>query len=443
MFIARGPTSSYLFRILFTNDNYGGFAVVGFIACLIVIDTYCKVSAQHKSKKTSLLVIATIVIMLLTGIKAPVGLVLVGGVIGTYLLGLTLYRASIARLAPLVLLSSAGFIVVFAFLLGGDDSSGVGGVSSIKFGKMTNICFWKDSLIAFLKQHGIPPQVRLLAILLIFAITFFTIYSLPFLVAYMRELVLVLSRRKDYEFGIVTIYATALVGFVLMMFLSYPGHSQVYFGIPTVVCAPLIVFLYFEDHHDTRSKSMHYLYKVSVAFFFLMIPFTAVSLFSGMQKMLPNALVHANPASEFYAYQALSAAEYEATCWLRDNTPEDALIATQMYASVPEEEYRVDDRWSNCHFMYAAYSNRFFYLEGSGFTLENYQTALRVEMINNNKQLFDPENKSRASLADSLGIDYVMVTKKFHPMPDLSSDEYSLVFSNRDIDIYRVDPPQD
>lgn len=439
MFIARTPVSSYLFRILLINDNHGGFAIACLIACLIMTDIYF--ISEDKSLKDRLpqLALTAVLYMLLTGIKAPVALVLVGGVIGAWLLGLMLRQITFRESIPFVASTTAGFVIVFTLLIGSNNATEAGDETLLRFGKMTNICFWKEGLIEALRSAGVPGPVRLLAILAVFFLFYFTIYALPFAFGYIREFCLVVSKKKDFSFALVTAYAAALVGFVLMMFLNYNGHSQVYFGTVTTAFAPLIAVRFFEDFPEMTSSSMSMLCKASMIWFFTVMIATSMTLALDMKDMVPGAVMHADPASEYGKYMALSADEYEATQWLKKNTSRDSVIASQMYASVPKEDYDYRIRWNNCHFMYATYSDRQFYLEGSGFSIEDSQAGLRLEMIKNTDALYDPNNESRGELARSLGVGYVMVTKKIFPTPDLSSGDYKLVFSNNDIDIYEVE----
>ena len=439
MFIARTATASYMFRILLVNDNHGGFAIACLMACAIMMDICLKKRAEEPRSGYKEIVLLTALAMLLTGIKAPVGLVLAGGVIGTFLLGLIL-KTPVLRIAALPTATiSAGFIATYMFLLGSDPTSGATNETLINFGRMTGICFWKYPLIESLQKIGIPGPVRLLCILAVFACFFFTIYTIAFAAGYIREFVLIVTKKKDYDFARVCVYATALVGFVLMMFLSYEGHSQVYFGTATTAFAPLIAFWFIEDRPSFKSKPVIFLYKASLVWFFSVIILTSISLFAGMYIVAPSAAYHAQPEATYNPYQSLSSDEYDAVMWLKDNTPEDSLIASQMYASVSPEDFDYHDRWSCCHFLYAAYSCRMFYLEGSGFSLETYEAPLRLKMIRNTDKLYDPKNSGRGDLARSLGVDYVMVTKKTHPAtPDLSSDDYKPVFSNDDVDIYEV-----
>lgn len=438
MFIARTPVSSYLFRILLINDNHGGFAIACLIACLIMTDIYFSANDKPLKERLPQLALTAVLYMLLAGIKAPVALVLVGGVIGTWLLGLILRQITFRESFPFVASTAAGFVIVFMLLIGSSNATEAGDATLLRFGKMTNICYWKEGLIEALRSVGVPGPVRLLAILAVFFLFYFTIYALPFAFGYIREFCLVVSKKKAFSFALVTAYAAALAGFVLMMFLNYNGHSQVYFGTVTTTFAPLIAFRFFEDFPDMRLRATRVICQISIAWFFAVIVLTSATLALDMKDMVPGAVIHADPASEYGKYMALSADEYKATQWLKNNTPADSMIATQMYASVPKEEYDYTIRWNNCHFMYATYSNRQFYLEGSGFSIEDSQADLRLEMIRNTDALYEPDNEDRGELARSLGVDYVMVTKKIFPTPDLSSGDYKLVFSNNDIDIYEV-----
>ena len=438
MFIARTPVSSYLFKVLLINDNHGGFGISCLIACVIMTDIYFKDNRLILKDRLPLLALTTVFFFLLTGIKAPVAVVLVGGIIGTWFLGLILRQIRFQESFPLVIASVIGFVFVFKLLIGSSNATEAGDNSLFRFGKMTNICFWKDGLIECLRSIGIPGPVRLLAILAVFFLFYFTIFALPFAFGYLREFFLVVSKKKAFNFASVLVYAATLVGFVLMMFLNYNGHSQVYFGTVTSTFAPLIALRFFEDFPNMQTKAMKGICKICIVWFFCVITVTSLTLAIDIKDMIPEAIAHANPATEYDPYLCLSADEYEATQWLKSNTSENSVIATQMYASVPKENYEYALRWNNCHFMYSTYSDRQFYLEGSGFSLEDSQAGLRLEMIKNTDALYDPENKERGDKARSLGITHVMVTKKIYPTPDLSSGDYKLVFSNDDIEIYEV-----
>jgi len=137
-------------------------------------------------------------------------------------------------------------------------------------------------------------------------------------------------------------------------------------------------------------------------------------------------------------YKNVSAAEYEGLIWIRDNTPEDSLIASDRYFSVDPAIYTADKRSNNTHFAYAVYSQRCQYLEGSGFSMDLGDIDLRIEMIRTNRQLYDPENEDRGDLARSLDIDYVVVSKRYDDAANLENKDYELCFSNEGMDIYEI-----
>ena len=63
-------------------------------------------------------------------------------------------------------------------------------------------------------------------------------------------------------------------------------------------------------------------------------------------------------------------------------------------------------------------------------------------MIETNNLLYDETNENRGDLARDLDIDYVVVSKRFTEVGDLSNDDYELCYSNDDVDIYKVDADQ-
>ena len=105
------------------------------------------------------------------------------------------------------------------------------------------------------------------------------------------------------------------------------------------------------------------------------------------------------------------------------------------------KEYDYTKRNNNTHFAYAIYSQRRMYLEGSGFSLFVEQNELRREMLEKNIQMFDKDNDDRGEFARSLGVDYVIVSKRFNDFGDLANDDYTLCFSNDEMDIYKVEYP--
>ena len=64
--------------------------------------------------------------------------------------------------------------------------------------------------------------------------------------------------------------------------------------------------------------------------------------------------------------------------------------------------------------------------------------TVRKEMIETNEKLYDEDNPDRGKLARELGVDYVVVSKRFSGDINLKSEDYEPCFSNDDIDIYKI-----
>ena len=124
--------------------------------------------------------------------------------------------------------------------------------------------------------------------------------------------------------------------------------------------------------------------------------------------------------------------------WIDKNTPKDALLATDRYYTVAPKNFDVVDRWDNRYFLYADYANRICYLAGAGYNLPARDWEKRRDRIKTNDRFFDAADEGRGDLARSLGIDYVVVSKRFTKAGDLTNEDYELCFANKHIDVYAI-----
>ncbi len=121
--------------------------------------------------------------------------------------------------------------------------------------------------------------------------------------------------------------------------------------------------------------------------------------------------------------------EYEAMLWLRDNTPEDAVIADSRYIL------------SNKYFNGCAFSERSFYLEGFGFvTMEdandNYEEKARREAILHG--LYDYLDDGVCIILSSEGCDYVIISELVTPGFSVGEKYGTLMYENKDVKIYKL-----
>jgi hypothetical protein len=337
---------------------------------------------------------------------------------------------------------TCGFVLVYFTVLGSKGQTNGGGNSIISFASISNIAFWKKPLIEFLKSIGMPYSVRLMMVMLVFLIFFFTVYFLPFCIGYVRELFMVLSGRKAYEPARVLVYAECAVGFIAMFLLNYSGHSQVYFGLVTAFLAPVVAYWFMEDMED-RAKSAEpgrsgTVFKICAGCMSLCLVLTTASLGVYYFRHIGNAVEAADPDRTYNKYLSISNDEYQAMEWIENNTDEEALLATDRYYSVSLKKYSYENRWDNRFFLYPVYSNRYSYISGSGYNLPAAEWTLRRDMIEKNMQLYDADNEERGEQARELGVDYVIVSKRFTDAEDLTNSDYSLCYTNDDVDIYEI-----
>lgn len=433
MFVLKDYPSSWFLYHLFSNINNAGMGVAGMLVILPVLKTWDP-GVVRESERESLkdVVFLAVMIMLTTGIKGPMAVVVVGGMIGTVLLGLIMRKLS-WKVIPPTLIGTASFIFIYIYVVGArgvSQTNGHGG-TLLNPWEVTDIFFLKNRILDIFPSRaaGLP------ALLLFFVLMSLTAFAVPFIIGYIRELFLVLSGRKDFSLSKVTVYASCMVGYLALLLLNYSGHSQVYFGFASLILVPVISFWYLEDLEISRTSFA----KAVKVIFIICLCLTTVTVAQDMFRMADKAQSrYEKRDKESQVYRAVSASEYEGLIWLRDNTDEDSLIASDRYYSVSLDDYSVVSRSHNTHFAYAIYSERDQYLEGSGFSFTPDEYELRREMIHNINDMMDADNEDRGDLARSLDVDYVLVSKRFNDAGDLSNDDYELVYSNDEMDIYEV-----
>ncbi len=433
MFVLKFYPNSWFLYHLFSNINNAGMGAACMLTALPVLKAWDHIDeSESERRRAGDVMLLAVLVMLNTGIKGPMAVVLVGGMVGTVILGLIMRQVN-WRVAAATAISAVAFIFIYVYVVGarGVSSTNAGGNSLINLWEVTDIFFLKGRVADLFSNRALS----MVAVLAAFVLISLTAFTLPFILGYIRELWMVLSGRKDFSFSRVTVYASCMVGLIALMVLNYSGHSQVYFGFAALILVPIIAFWYLEDIQVTKPK----LAKVIAVIFIVCLCFTAVTEAQDYARLVSNAQKHYEKRDRnSHKYRNVSTDEYEALVWIRDNTPEDSLIASDRYYSVSLKDYSCDVRGHNTHFAYAIYSERDQYLEGSGFSLPSDMIETRVEMINNIDSMMDSKNAERGDLARSLDVDYVLVSKRFNKAGDLSNEDYKLVYTNDDVDIYEV-----
>lgn len=436
MFMVKSFASSWFFYHMVSNINSACFGICALLVALPVLKVWDQEKLPggkgglHVREVCLLLLLA----LLMTGSKGPVGVVFAGALFGTFALGLFFRRDSLRLLVPLAL-CGAGFLMVYTFVIGGGNGNSSGG-SLINIGEVTDIAYFKDPLMEMLAGMGLPTSLRKLALLAVFLVFYFTSFIIPFVIGYVREVVLVLGRKKPYQFARIAVYAAVMIGFLGMMVLNYSGHSQVYFGFVASILVPAVSFWFFEDMEENKGVLMRL---VMILFIFGMICSAATFAFHLCEGFADAADRYQSRDELSNKYRGVTAQEYEGLVWLRNHSDEEDLVISDRYYSVNPDKYDYTSRWDSVHFAYAVYSQRRQYLEGSGFSLDASENGLRKKMIDKTERFYDPSDQGREELAEKLGADYLIVSKRFHDAGSLEDENFRLVYSNGDMDIYEIE----
>ena len=213
----------------------------------------------------------------------------------------------------------------------------------------------------------------------------------------------------------------SLMGLIGYSIFSVPGLSQGYF---VITCAGLIFYCsirYLIQHRmSIMFKLMHF------AFFMLSLLLALDIVYFAHSDYKQNKIY--NTAAGDRA-DLVSADTMEAYLWLRDNTPEDSLIAVDRLTE--DLDYR------NIYFYAGAFSERQCYLEGYDYSdIAEEQVGAKLSM---NEKFYSQDFLEAQAAIEVSGVDYLVVTKQGHPDYQPTNRKLKLVFNNSEVSIYKYD----
>ncbi len=238
----------------------------------------------------------------------------------------------------------------------------------------------------------------------------------------------------------------ALLGYVFINIFQQMGSSELYFinilcPFVTIAGAGCLLDLF---QRAKRTRKGLVCFSALCALFFL--PVFALCLrgswhsYYNSQSSYTTGLEAALKYSRWGSGEAVTqdnrrkittTAEYEAMLWLRDNTPEDAVVADGRYTT------------NNKYFAGSVFSERGFYLEGWGFvTMEdsNDNTDEKVERDTFQRFFYGSGDEGYIPLMAREGCDYLVISQYINPGLTLSDAYCDEVFRNEDVAIYKLHP---
>ena len=212
---------------------------------------------------------------------------------------------------------------------------------------------------------------------------------------------------------------TVIMGVIGFCFVSVPGLSQGYF---VITGAGLLFYCAVRYYIEKRESIMS---KILTGFFILGTLFLVVDILYYCHDDVAQLSVYHSDAGD--RADLVSSDTIGAYLWLRDNTPEDSLIAVDRLSE--ELDYR------SIYFYASAFSERQCYLEGYDYS---DVTESQVDAMLSINEKFYSENAREAEAAMELnGVDYLVVTSLGHPDYQPVSTKLKLVYTNDEVSIYK------
>lgn len=414
------------FKHIVTNIN--AFSTgIGALFCIIVV--MCSYLDQPEIKLRGVFLL-TVLAALLMGIKAPLGLVFIASMWGALAFNAVFIKNHFRHIITAAFITVGSAFVYFA-CVGAENGSG----AELGLYLIDNIkaCdYWEPLQVAF-NQAGIPDFVQKSIIAVLYVIVTTGILAIPFFISFIRELILVILKKREIKISYLIMCAMSVVAVIVHEIVKFPDFysSEGYFLMIYNVIASVIALMLLDEALMCKGLKARVITVITSGCLVMgLVGITVAALdFSG------NGIYNHKTSN---IYDIVTNKEYEGLCWIRNNTPEDALFATDRYMRVSRDIYDYRIMHHNTFFGYTAYSGRNFYLAGSGYTFRVSRVGESLDYIRNNELLYEPTNTGRAKKAKQLGIDYVIVSRRFNDSPSLNGDGYERCFNNSDITVYKI-----
>ncbi|MCI7302399.1 MAG: hypothetical protein SOR93_07410 [Clostridiales Family XIII bacterium] len=398
---------NYELHVLKNVNNVGFAAAV--LMCLFILLKSCMENNSRKHCISTILAMA-LLMYLLTGLKGPFGLVFIVGAMGTLLFSMFFKsKDKVKYLAITVTLLIVFVVTYYSFIAGTSATS--------------------TTLISI---KGLIYDIKSFKFILIFGVFF-----VPFFVFFVQEAIGLAKKTSSFNFITITFFAITIAGLTAKAITEMPDGNNGYFGYASVPSLAILGTVYLSERwnrKETYIRIMKFLTIVLVIISLANFTLTFLEVSKVTERSLNIAKIDKKVTRGWQGY--FSYQEYKAMKWIRENTPQNALIASDKQALVPKQEFNIFDKKQQKWFYYSGYSQRRFFLEGTAYvSLTDYE---RNHLYKMNSELYSMNNSLRVVQAKALGINYFIVSKRLNPNFKFADKGIERCFSNKDVDIYKV-----
>jgi hypothetical protein len=243
-------------------------------------------------------------------------------------------------------------------------------------------------------------------------------------------LVCFLVRKRKADPTAVFLLSGILAGIIAASVFFQPGYSNALFMEAAVPFGIFAIYYVLKNSWENEKVKK----AAKIILFCVVAGVLAVGVLPTIRTVAQDWKTKTANQYNVSPYDGISVYEYEGMEWLKENTPEDAMVASDRMYFVPGE-----DPYYARYFYYTAFSERTNYLEGYYYIntyADDYQQVIdsRIALL---KRVYAGDQFALAELADQ-DVDYLVSSKFITPEFWLDTSLGETVYQNEGMTIYRL-----
>ena len=378
-----------------------------------------------EKKSFSTCCIISILLLVLTGSKGPVAIVIYVALI--LLLLYNIYHnhsyIKVTKNIQLVICSTVSFILVYTNLLRYGASDGSTAIRFKRIFEIVSDCEYFRQIVINLSKIFPHFLAKSLLVFPHFFLATGILGALAIIVFYY-----LIAKNKKANLFSVFLVVSGIIGTGGAYFVAHDGKSQMYFLFG---CFPVLaVFIILNLNVLSNDKSWKKY--VTIAAIILLLP-TVNVIYNNVKAQ------HISYSFDFEHIgisRNLSSEELDGVLFVKDNIPQNALLATNRHYLWKNKNIK-----SARYFYDSAYSDHQYWIEGYYYAKNSgFDVTKGPGLCNYNDALFDStvEESKRVKQAKEMNVKYLVVHKDFSNLKIKDASLFKVLFENDKISIVEV-----
>ena len=302
------------------------------------------------------------------------------------------------------------------------------------YAKNTQLYQWLSGKLHF--EGAVKYIVYLLFIPLIFFMCR-PVTSIPFILWICKKL----RNIRDITLSEMLLTGISICGLIVFFIFEIEGSSQLYFFLCAVCFIDLIGLSFLFENKEkipiVCKAMLSILAIIGIFSSFGILGYQGGRGLKNLYRAIKSNNLEAQPVADGITYYEKCALDY-----IRENTPEDTIIATNRhknYKEMQDTEHPIPNSYSARYYYVSAYSERQVFLGAWAYMprTQQMQDLLEKRLIAN-RALFDPLCKNRRELMEKNHISYLVAFAYTGNGYMLTDPDLECVYRNRDVSIYKL-----